>query len=70
MSNIEYISKRLKEIYECYYDDVYVDIVEHEKTYSLELVLKGVNYKRKSFEIDKKIDSVGMVINYICKEMN
>lgn len=54
MSDIEYIVERIKEIYEHYYDDVYVNIVEHEKTYSLELVLKGVNYKRKRFEIDKK----------------
>ena len=69
MEDIEYIVKRLEEIYRGCCDEVYTRIEEHEKTYRLIIILTGVHYRRRDFEIDKKIESVGEVINYICKEL-
>lgn len=69
MKDIEYIVKRLEEIYFGCCDEVYTRIEEHEKTYRLIVILKGVNDRRGDFEIDKRIENVGEVINYICKEI-
>ena len=65
MDNILYIKKRLEEIYSQLVDEVKIIITEHEKTFTLTIILRGVSYFNKEYEIDKKIDSVGYVINYI-----
>lgn len=70
MSDIEYIKKRIEEIYCGCVDEVHFTIREYEKTYSLTVTLKGVNYKQRQFEIDKNIQSVGEIINKICKELD
>lgn len=69
MSDIDYVIKRVKEIYSPIYDRVSIIKEEHELTYTLRITLQGVHYKQKDFEVDKNIQSVGYVINYICKEM-
>lgn len=69
MSNIDYVIKRLKEIYNPIYSRVSIIKKEHELTYTLRITLEGVHHKQKDFEVDKNIQSVGYVINYICKEM-
>lgn len=70
MSDIEYIKKRIEEIYFGYVDEVNCTIREYEKTYSLTVTLRGVHYKRRQFEIDKNVKSIGEIINKICKELN
>ena len=65
MDDILYIKKRLEEIYSQLVDEVKIIITEHEKTFTLTIILRGVSYFNKEYEIDKKIDSVGYVINYI-----
>ena len=70
MSDIEYIKKRIEEIYRGCVDEVNCIIREYEKTYSLTVTLKGVSYKQRQFEIDKNIQSVGEIINKICKELD
>ena len=70
MNDIEYIKKRIEEIYRGCVDEVSCIIREYEKTYSLTVTLKGVNYKQRQFEIDKNIQSVGEIINKICKELD
>lgn len=65
MDDILYIKKRLEEIYSQLVDEVKITITEHEKTFTLTIILRGVSYFNKEYEIDKKIDSVGYVINYI-----
>lgn len=70
MSDIEYIKKRIEEIYRGCVDEVNCIIREYEKTYRLTVTLKGVHCKQRQFEIDKNIQSVGEIINKICKELD
>ena len=70
MSDIEYIKKRIEEIYRGCVDEVSCIIREYEKTYRLTVTLKGVSYKQRQFEINKNIQSVGEIINKICKELD
>lgn len=70
MSDIEYIIKRIEEIYGSYVDEVSCIVKEHERTYELIVTLKGVSYRQKTFEIDKNIESIGNVINYICNKLS
>lgn len=70
MQDILYIKKRLEEIYSQLVDEVNINITEHEKTFTLKITLRGVNYFYKEYEIDKKIDSVGYVINYINNDIH
>lgn len=70
MRDIEYIKRRIEEIYRGCVDEVSFITQEYEKTYSLTVTLKGVHYKQRRFEIDKNIKSVAEIINAICKELN
>lgn len=70
MDNINYICKRIKQIYSQYYDEINTIIKEYEKTYRLHIFLKGYKSLTYECEIDKNINSVGEIINYICKEID
>ena len=66
MSNIDYIKKRIIEIFEQYYDKCLVTIEKHKKTYTMYITLKGVTTKSKRIEIDKDIKSIADIINKVC----
>ena len=66
MNNIDYIKKRIIEIFEQYYDECLVTIKKHEKTYTMYITLKGVTTKSKRIEIDKDIESTADIINKVC----
>ena len=62
MSNIEYVAKRIKEIYK----EAETKIEERECAYMLTVMLKN---RKEEFIINKYFESVGAEINYICKEL-
>lgn len=62
MSNIKYVAKRIKEIYK----EAETKIEERECAYMLTVMLKN---RKEEFIINKYFESVGAVINYICKEL-
>ena len=68
--DIEYIKRRIEEIYRGCVDEVSFVTQEYERTYRVTVTLKGTIYKQRSFEIDKNIRSVGEIIIFICKELD
>lgn len=67
MKDIEYIEKRIREIYKN--ENVIVTIEEHERTYELFIELRKRSININRYEVDKNIESVGYIINYICKDL-
>jgi hypothetical protein len=62
MSNIEYVAKRIKEIYK----EAETKIEERECAYMLTVIL---NNRKEEFIINKYFERVGAEINYICREL-